>query len=149
MLRYVRIKPSAIAATAVVAGWVVSCGLAGADPADPADPPAPPQPKTTMDHDGTYAVGTDIVPGVYSSAGPVGSGACYWKRVGNSPDNKGIIDNALSKKPQVVQIEPGDTAFKTDGCQPWQMTDTAAPDPGKSPGEAKLGLGILNGLLAH
>lgn len=121
----------------------MSCGLASADP------PAPPPPKTTIDHDGTYAVGKDIVPGVYSSAGPAGSGACYWKRLGNGEDSKGIIDNAMSKKPQVVQIEPGDQAFKTDGCQPWQKTDTATPDTGKSPAEAKLELGILNGLLNH
>lgn len=147
MLLYVRIKPTAIAATAAVVGWAASCGLAGADP--PAPPP-PPQPKTVIDHDGTYAVGTDIAPGIYSSAGPAGGhGACYWKRLGNSSDNKGIIDNAMSKKPQVVQIEPGDKAFKTDGCEPWQMTDAASPDPGQSPGEARLQLGILNGLLNH
>jgi hypothetical protein len=78
-----------------------------------------------MDHDGTYAVGTDIVAGTYSSAGPVGDGACYWKRV-NGND---IVDNALSRKPQVVRIDPGDTAFKTDGCQPWQLTPDAALPP--------------------
>lgn len=142
MLLYVRTKPTAIAATVVVVGWAVSCGVASADP--PAPPP--PQPKTTIDHDGTYVVGTDIVPGTYTSAGPVGTGACYWKRLGNGATNN-VIDNAMSKKPQVVQIEAGDKAFKTDGCQPWQLSDTATPDPGKSPADAKLQLGILNGLL--
>ena len=78
-----------------------------------------------MDHDGTYAVGTDIVAGTYSSAGPVGDGTCYWKRVNGSE----IVDNALSRKPQVVRIDPGDTAFKTDGCQAWQLTPDAAPPP--------------------
>ncbi|MDT7765931.1 MAG: hypothetical protein QOC63_5351, partial [Mycobacterium sp.] len=33
-----------------------------------------------MNADGTYTVGKDIQPGTYSSAGPVGNGACYWKR---------------------------------------------------------------------
>jgi hypothetical protein len=142
MLLYVRIRPTAIAATVVVVGWGMSRGIAGAEP-----PAPPPQPKTTIDHDGTYAVGTDIVPGIYSSAGPVNGGTCYWKRVGTDEDNKTTtIDNAMSKKPQVVQIEPGDKAFKTDGCQPWQKTDTATPDPGKSPAEVKLPLEILNRL---
>jgi hypothetical protein len=89
-----------------------------------ADPP-PPGPQTTMDQDGTYAVGTDIVPGIYSSAGPVADGTCYWKRINGSD----IVDNAMSRKPQVVSIEPADTAFKTDGCQPWQLTPDAAVPP--------------------
>ncbi|MBO0864009.1 MAG: hypothetical protein J2P16_02925, partial [Mycobacterium sp.] len=111
-----------------------------------ADPAAPPQPKTTIDHDGTYAVGTDIAPGIYSTAGPVSGRVCYWKRIGNG-EGTNVLDNAMSKKPQVVEIEAGDKSFKTDGCQAWQKTDTATPDPGRSPEEAKLQLGILNGLL--
>jgi hypothetical protein len=130
-------------ATAVVAATLVVgcagplCGIASADPPEP----PPPGPNTTMDHDGTYAVGTDIVPGTYSSAGPVGNGACYWKRVtGND-----IADNALSKKPQVVQIQPADTAFKTDGCQPWQLTPDAVPPQGMNPLIAGAQLGGLLG----
>ena len=102
-------------------------------------------PKTTIDHDGVYNVGTDIVPGVYTSAGPVGSGVCYWKRLGD--DAKQPLDNAMSKKPQIVKIDPTDKTFKTDGCQAWQKNDAAVPDPGKSPGEAGLSLGILNSLI--
>lgn len=79
---------------------------------------------TTIDRDGTFTVGTDIVAGTYSSAGPVDSGTCYWKRV--APDQS-TIDNALSKKPQTVEILPSDSAFKTNGCQPWQLTDEVAP----------------------
>ena len=70
-------------------------------------------------------MGKDIAPGIYSSAGPVGNGACYWKRLGNPDGN--LIDNALSKKPQVVQIEATDKSFKTSGCQPWQNTPRRAP----------------------
>src|SRR6185437_8179492 len=84
--------------------------------------------------DGVYNVGTDIVPGVYTSAGPVGNGVCYWKRLGD--DAKQPLDNAMSKKPQIVRIEPTDKTFKTDGCQAWQKNDAAVPDPGKSPEQA-------------
>jgi len=120
-------KTAIVAATLLLACCGASAGIAGADP-----PPAPPEPKTTIDHDGRYSVGTDIVPGTYSSAGAVGSGRCYWKRLGG-PNGTDIIDNALSSKPQVVQIEPSDAAFKTDGCQPWQMTDSVGP--GGAPGD--------------
>ena len=48
---------------------------------------------------------------------------------------------------QVVRIDPTDKAFKTDGCQPWQKDDAATPDPGKSPADVNLTLGILNSLI--
>ena len=96
--------------------------------AEPDIAPRPPGPKTTIEGDGTYAVGTDIVPGTYTSAGPAGDGACYWKRVSGSD----IVDNALTKKPQVVTIEAGDTAFATSKCQPWQLSDCL---PGCAPAE--------------
>lgn len=108
-----------VAAMLVLAGSAASAGIASADP-----PPPPPEPTTTVDHDGTFAVGTDIVPGTYSSAGPAGDGTCYWKRLSGND----IVDNALSKKPQVVRIDPTDTALKTNGCQPWQITDSASAD---------------------
>jgi hypothetical protein len=150
MLLFVRSKSTAIAAAALIAlSWGAAAGLASADPPAPPPGPAPgppgPGPKTTIDHDGTYAVGTDIVPGTYTSAGPIGSGVCYWKRLGD--DAKQPIDNAMSKKPQVVKIDPTDKTFKTDGCQAWQKNDAAIPDPGKSPAEAGLPLGILNSLI--
>lgn len=65
-----RLKPAPSPAAAfavaglILAGWAGSVGLAGADP-EPA-----PTPKTAIDSDGTYAVGIDIAPGTYSSAGP-------------------------------------------------------------------------------
>jgi hypothetical protein len=131
----------AIAAALLVAGWCAPVGMAHADPAPP---PPPPGPKTTIDADGTYAVGTDIEPGAYQSAGPIADGACYWKRVNGS----GIVDNALSKKAQFVQIDPGDTAFTTRDCQPWQKTD-AAPPPQPAPGDllGQLGSFIGRGML--
>jgi len=86
------------------------------------------------------------VPGIYTSAGPIGSGTCYWKRTSN-PDGA-LIDNSLSKKPQVVQIDPTDKAFKTDGCQPWQLSPDASPPPNTPPAGVQGTLGLLNGLLA-
>ncbi len=75
-----------------------------------------------MSHDGTYKVGTDIVAGTYASAGPVEGDKCYWKRIGG-PDGATTLDNALSGKPQVVQIDPTDTAFQ----------GPADANPGRSP----------------
>jgi hypothetical protein len=46
-----------------------------------------------------------------------------------------------------VRIDPTYTNFKTSGCQAWQTNDSAVPDPGKSPAEAGLPLGILNSLI--
>jgi hypothetical protein len=145
-------KSTAVAVAALtVLGWGSAAGLASADPPAPAPTPAPRPgsapagPKTTIDHDGVFAVGTDIVPGTYTSAGPVGNGVCYWKRLGD--DAKQPIDNAMSKKPQVVRIDPTDKTFKTDGCQAWQKDDAAVPDPGKSPADAGLPLSILNSLI--
>jgi hypothetical protein len=155
MLLFVRSKSTAVAAAALVAlTWGASAGLASADPPapPPAPAPAPPPgqapagPKTSIDHDGTFAVGTDIVPGTYTSAGPQPNGVCYWKRLAGD-DGKQMVDNAMSKKPQVVRIDPTDKAFKTDGCQPWQKNDAAVPDPGKAPEQAGLPLGILGSLL--
>jgi hypothetical protein len=137
------------AAGLVIGGCAVSAGVAYADPEpepSPAPPPAPGAgPKTSIDHDGIFTVGTDIAPGTYSTAGPVGDGTCYWKRLGN-PDGA-LIDNSLSKKPQVVRIEATDKAFKTDGCQPWQLTPDANPPANTPPPGVQGTLGILNGLL--
>jgi hypothetical protein len=133
---------TAVVAALVVAGWCASAAMAHAEP-QPAPPPAP---KTTIDADGTYAVGTDIVPGTYTTAGPIPDGACYWKRVNGAE----LLDNALTKKPQTVVIEPTDTAFTTNDCQPWQRTD-APPPPKPGPGDLLgqlgdfIGRGILSG----
>jgi hypothetical protein len=87
-------------------------------------PPPPSVPKTTMETDGTYRVGTDIVPGTYRSAGPSPEGIsdCYWARL-NSLNETHIIDSNISTGPQVVMIQPSDRAFLTHNCQPWQKAD--------------------------
>src|SRR3954447_16960471 len=110
------------AATAIAALVVAMFGTAGVAQADLTLPDGA---RTTINADGTYAVGTEIAPGIYSSAGPVADSPCYWKRLNGTT----VVDDALSKKPQVVQIGSGDTAFKTDRCQQWQMVDCAATCP--------------------
>ena len=92
-------------------------------------------------------VGTDVVPGIYTSAGPVEGDTCYWRRVGADGTT---LANALSAQPQVVQINAGDAAFKTSGCQPWQLNDAAAL-PGETPPwlialQLRHQLDVLNGM---
>lgn len=100
--------------------------------AAPSEDAPPPGPKTAIDADGTYKVGQDIVPGVYSSAGPTPDGtACYWKRAAGDE----MLDNALTKKPAVVQILANDTSFTTNDCQPWALTPNASLPRQAGPGE--------------
>ena len=61
---------------------------------------------------------------------PVGDGAGYSKR----SNGTNIVDNAMTEKAQVVQIDPTDTTFTTNECQPWQLTDAPPPAP-PGPGE--------------
>ncbi len=136
-------KTAAVAAV-VLTGWWIAAAPAHAQPAPPPSPPAPaPAPaeaaKTTIDADGSYAVGTDILPGVYQSAGPVDDGACYWKRTAGDE----LVDNALTKKPAFVEILPTDTTFSTSDCQAWQLTNAPMP-PQPGPGDL---LGQLTGLV--
>ena len=117
-----RSTKAAGAAAVALAACFAGAGPAGADPA----PSPPPAPKQVIDADGTFAVGKDIVPGTYRSGGPRDGNACYWRRISGGK----TVDSAMTKQPQVVLIEPGDTAFRTDRCQTWQLTEcppTCAP----------------------
>ncbi|BBX24750.1 hypothetical protein MTER_41610 [Mycolicibacter terrae] len=119
---------TAMLAVTLAAAWTAG-GVAGAEPT----PPPTPTPKQVIDTDGTFAVGTDILPGTYRSDGPRDGNACYWRRVSSGK----TVDSAMTKKPQVVLIEPTDTAFRTDRCAPWQLTEcppTCAPVPQQSAG---------------
>ena len=135
-------------AAVALAGCCAAAPLAHAQPAPAPPAPAPPAPaetpsglKTTIDADGSYAVGTDIAAGNYQSAGPVDDGACYWKRTAGDE----LLDNALTKKPAFVQILPTDTTFTTSDCQVWQLTE-APPPPQPGPGDL---LGQLTGLIGR
>lgn len=141
---------------AVFAAALATAVPAAADPDVPTPPPAP-MPEASheagsspgpgvMDRDGTFAVGTEILPGVYTSPGPLPGDTCYWRRIGADGTT---LENALSKKPQTVRIDVADVAFKTNGCQAWTPTD--APPPGQNPPwmsqlQLRHNLDILNGL---
>ena len=120
-----------LAAAVLLAGCAAPLAAAHADPT-PSPAPAP-APATGIGKDGIYQVGTDIVPGTYRSDGPRDGNACYWRRISGGK----TVDSAMTKQPQVVLIEPGDTAFRTDRCQTWQLTEcppTCAPVPQQSAG---------------
>lgn len=154
-------RTAAIAASLLVAGGVSAAHVNAQPSSDPSPSPSPsaeaaspseaappPGPKTTIDADGTYAVGKDIVPGVYSSAGPAPNGtACYWKRVAGDE----LLDNALTKKPAVVQILANDTSFTTNDCQSWALTPNAQLPRQAGPADIlsqlapMIGSGMLNG----
>ncbi|MCA1189238.1 MULTISPECIES: PASTA domain-containing protein [unclassified Saccharopolyspora] len=75
--------------------------------------------------DGTYAVGTDIEPGTYKSAGPSSSVVpmCYWARLKDtSGEFDSIIANNVGEGPATVTIQDGDGAFEVRGCQPFEKT---------------------------
>lgn len=136
----------AAAAAVSVTLTVPLAAAAHADP-EPSPPPAPPAPASTIDKDGTYKVGVDILPGTYN-AGASGDGmTCYWKRVG--ADGK-LLDNALTKKAASVRIEATDASFTTNDCQTWQLAacGTACPPPPPPPGPLEM-LGQLGGMLGR
>ncbi|WP_348727700.1 hypothetical protein [uncultured Mycolicibacterium sp.] len=124
---------------------VLTAPAAAAQPDPPPGPPPGPSQGTAIDEDGTYAVGADIAPGVYQSAGPIDGGACYWKRTAGDE----LVDNALTKKPAVVHIEATDTSFTTSDCQSWQLTNLPPP-PEPAPGDlmGQLSALIANGMLS-
>jgi hypothetical protein len=72
-------------------------------------------PMTTIDDDGTYLVGKDIVSGQYRSAGGSGGRSdCYWERLsGLGGRNADIIANDGAEGQQIVEILPTDVAFQT------------------------------------
>jgi hypothetical protein len=96
-------------------------------------PDTPAGPSNVIDKEGTFIVGTDIVPGRYRTTG---GDDCYWER---DRDLKGgidsIIDNGgISGGQQVIEIVPSDVAFKTHGCGTW--TSVSEEAPGSEPGAA-------------
>jgi len=82
-----------------------------------------PAAAVTIPGDGTFAVGTDIKPGLYKTTGPAPDSSfpnCYWERDKDLSGGMGsIIANDNSKGPTTVQIATGDKAFKTSGCANW------------------------------
>ncbi len=79
----------------------------------------PPGPLTTIPP-GTYAVGEDIEPGRYRSAGGDG---CYWATLNNiSGTGDDVIANDLSDGgPQIVEIGEDVPYFETNDCAVWEL----------------------------
>jgi hypothetical protein len=76
-------------------------------------------PGTTI-RNGVFAVGGDIVPGTYQTAG---GADCYWGRLsgfGAEPDD--ITDAYIGDEPQIVQILPTDVGFESSDCGTWTRT---------------------------
>ncbi|WP_235192448.1 hypothetical protein [Mycobacterium asiaticum] len=95
-------------------------------------PPLPPSSTTpvagapaTFPGDGVFKVGSDIAPGTYRSEG---AHDCYWERLrGMSGTLADTIANGAGNWPQLVQIMPTDTAFKTQHCPTWVPAADAPP----------------------
>jgi len=79
-------------------------------------------PMTTIESDGTFLVGKEIVPGTYrTSGGSGGRSDCYWERLsGLGGSNADIIANDGAEGQQLVEILPTDLAFTSAHCQPWE-----------------------------
>ncbi|WP_099025147.1 hypothetical protein [Mycolicibacterium palauense] len=108
-----------------------------------APPPGPAPGPPQIAENGSYVVGTDIMPGTYESAGPIEGGVCYWKRTNGDT----IVDSAMTKKPQVVQIAADDTGFTTRDCQPW-VPSSCTQNCGPPQGDALAILGQLGAFIA-
>ncbi|MFI1442405.1 hypothetical protein [Streptomyces fructofermentans] len=80
-------------------------------------------PATRMEGDGgMHRVGGDIAPGTYRSTGN-SDGLCYWERSKDASHSlDSIIANNNVSGTAVVTIAPGDTYFKTSGCEDWKKT---------------------------
>lgn len=85
--------------------------------------PAPPGPKTSFRGEGIYRVGADIAPGTYVSAGPTGSGSCYWARLSNLSGDDNLLANDISEGPSTVEVLESDVALQTKGCQQWKLAE--------------------------
>jgi hypothetical protein len=71
--------------------------------------------------DGTHLVGSDIQPGTYRNEG---TSACYWARLsgtGGTVDD--IIANDNPRGQSYVTIDPSDTAFQSQNCGSWELTE--------------------------
>lgn len=79
-------------------------------------------PRSVIEGDGTYLVGSDILPGIYRTPG---GSRCYWARL-DSLDTSDIIDNNNSTGPQVIEILGTDRAFQTSGCRQWTLERSQA-----------------------
>ena len=113
------------AASVSIGGRPIAAAVPTSQPGTAVPQPKPvqkaPAIATGMPTDGTYLIGRQLKPGVYTSPG-ADTGRCYWARLRDtSGEVRAVI--AASYKPgrQIVTIRRGDRAFVTDGCGPWEL----------------------------
>lgn len=73
--------------------------------------------------DGTWLVGTDILPGEYKARVPADSVGCNWARLASTDGSAdGILASGVSEPgaQAVITIEQGDNAFHTQDCGTWE-----------------------------
>lgn len=71
--------------------------------------------------DGTWVVGKQVVPGVYSTDGKSDSGGCYYARL-SSFTSSDIIDNGNLTGPTTIEVAPSDKALELSGGCTWSKT---------------------------
>ena len=69
--------------------------------------------------DGTWVVGTDIAPGSYRTAKPVGS-SCYWGVYRSGSNGSDILENDLPGGGQPVVTLAEGQDFKSSRCGTWE-----------------------------
>ncbi|SKH54975.1 putative secreted protein [Mycobacteroides abscessus subsp. massiliense] len=83
-------------------------------------PSAPMANSTGIPGNGTFIVGKEVAPGTYHSV-PIDDIGCSWatlRDLDNTP--KSMINGNNSTGPIFAVIHPGDFAFTSFNCQPWQ-----------------------------
>lgn len=71
---------------------------------------------------GAWIVGSQMPPGVYSTAGP-SSNTCFFRRLSSfAGDLDSIITINSTKGPALIEVEASDIGFSTSGCEPWIRT---------------------------
>jgi hypothetical protein len=116
-------------ATILLAAATTAIGFAAPATASPT------YPVPYIEHDGTYLIGKDVLPGLYLTLGPTGNGMCSWSRLSSIAGREvsNVVDRGETRDAQYVQIAPTDTAFETHGCQSW-TTGTRPATPIAPPG---------------
>ncbi|WP_338887828.1 hypothetical protein [Rhodococcus sovatensis] len=119
---------SFISAAVFAGATLLGAGVASAAPA-------------TSFGNGTWAVGSDIAPGTYVSAGSTDEYGCYWERASSFyGDFDSIIANDFVSPESgqaVVTIKSTDVAFIPDYCGTWTLK-APAPAPKAAPAPAPL-----------
>lgn len=94
--------------------------------------PAQATASSIIETDGTFQVGADIKPGVYTTTTAVK--ACAWARLNaKTPELSAMLETggALNGK-ATVEIKSGDVAFYTVGCGTWNLKTTTQLPTGSS-----------------